>query len=711
MSNLNPFVALREEMDNLVIGHDDVKTSLLLGIISREHIYIEGPPGTAKTMLSEIISWAAQLRFFFYQLHRDTRLSELLGDLVISKQHSEEGEIIKQKIVKGGILTAEICLLDDISRAPGESLNVLLRILNERKFSNESIPLLTAIATSNPTADEYYNEPLDPANLDRFVLQIHAKGLSYGKKWRDASQVIKLYSERSQDSKVPQRVSRDILDKYYERLNSIEIPDEVQDGIKDFVVILIEHFGLNETNSLISDRTFFVKSLKIIRSHALLNDRDICTMEDLKALRYMTAFRVPEEVYAKMDEILEELTQKKKPEKESINDLEDERGAEFEKDFDDEEEHKQKLSSEDAEKESDEQLEEAKKTFFQALKELKDNIEQDSTMLPPPDQKSPSDPQGQPSDGEDEDRDRFSPQKIYASKSSDPGDEEDEYWIGSRKNIDSADNVKLIMKVLEGNFQRSMALEAPNPGGLPRKYKIMNYFDELEDADPFEAVFWSQYTSPNLPRVHKREKNVMGGEIAILRDVSTSMMGVYSEWSSSVVKGVVELARAKNMKVGYIEFNHKSFKHKKNSKFFTRDYQWMLANATSTECSGNTNYEDALNDALIEFRGRGLRNKHILFITDGIPTSGNCEVTDERQRAKKLGVCIHSIFIGSKNFPKILNKISSETSGSQFIASRKKDGIIRIQRRDRGFTIPVQEQKHVDPFSNAFILASGTSKH
>ncbi|NIX14644.1 MAG: AAA domain-containing protein, partial [Candidatus Dadabacteria bacterium] len=162
MSTDNPYVALKEEMDNLVVGHEDVKMSLLLGIISREHIYIEGPPGTAKTMLSEIISSAAQLQFFFYQLHRDTRLSELIGDLVISKENTEEGEeIIKQKIVKGGILTAEICLLDDISRAPGESLNVLLRILNERKFFNEDIPLLTAIATSNPTADEYYNEPLD----------------------------------------------------------------------------------------------------------------------------------------------------------------------------------------------------------------------------------------------------------------------------------------------------------------------------------------------------------------------------------------------------------------------------------------------------------------------------------------------------------------------------------------------------------------------
>ena len=74
----NPMLALKEEMDKYVVGHEDVKMSLLLGIIAREHIYVEGPPGTAKTMLSEIITSAAQLNFFFYQLHRDTRLSELI---------------------------------------------------------------------------------------------------------------------------------------------------------------------------------------------------------------------------------------------------------------------------------------------------------------------------------------------------------------------------------------------------------------------------------------------------------------------------------------------------------------------------------------------------------------------------------------------------------------------------------------------------------
>ncbi|WP_462137266.1 AAA family ATPase [Candidatus Mycalebacterium sp.] len=306
------FQKLRKELDRHIIGHREVKTSLLLGILSREHIYIEGPPGTAKTMLSEIIAASAQLKFFFYQLHRDTRLSELVGDMVISKEATDEEEIIRQKIIKGGILTAEICLLDDISRAPGESLNVLLRILNERKFFEDSLPLMTAIATSNPTADEYYNEPLDPANLDRFVLQIKSVGTSHMRDWKSAQQIISLYSGRDEKVAIPKLLDRKQLDKLHARVKAVPIPKEVQEGLGEFVRILVEDFGLDETNSLISDRTFFVKALKIIRANAVLNGRKSCVMKDLEVMKYMTVFRIPPDVYEQLDAILERLMTKKK---------------------------------------------------------------------------------------------------------------------------------------------------------------------------------------------------------------------------------------------------------------------------------------------------------------------------------------------------------------------------------------------------------------
>ncbi len=55
-----------------------------------------------------------------------------------------------------------------------------------------------------------------------------------------------------------------------------------------------------------------MKSLKIFKSHAQLHNRDVCTMEDLRSLKYMTAFRIPEEIYDQLDAILDSLEGKKK---------------------------------------------------------------------------------------------------------------------------------------------------------------------------------------------------------------------------------------------------------------------------------------------------------------------------------------------------------------------------------------------------------------
>ena len=113
-------------------------------------------------------------------MHRDTRLHEIVGDAVIIRSRQEDGsEVIRQATRPGGILSAQIAVLDDISRAPGEALNVLFRILNERRFAQGgdaaslSLPLITAIATGNPISDNsfYRGDALDPASLDRFTLQ------------------------------------------------------------------------------------------------------------------------------------------------------------------------------------------------------------------------------------------------------------------------------------------------------------------------------------------------------------------------------------------------------------------------------------------------------------------------------------------------------------------------------------------------------------
>jgi MoxR-like ATPase len=303
---------LRELLDRHVVGHGDAKQALLLALVCREHIYLEGPPGSAKTRMAEIAARGASLGFFFYQMHRDTRLAELVGDIVLERRPLADapGERIHQAIEPGGILTADICVLDDISRAPGEALNVLLRVLNERKFGERPIPLLTAIATSNPLRDEYYNEPLDPANLDRFALQLRVSGLIQAGDRTQARELVDRFADGSVlEQPEPEPVlTRAELDAAHAELARIEVPPTEKDRLIEFLRRLVVDYDCNETNSLLTDRSFLVKAVKLLRGRALLAGRARVERGDLAVLSQMTTFRVPEEVQVKVPELIGEIT-------------------------------------------------------------------------------------------------------------------------------------------------------------------------------------------------------------------------------------------------------------------------------------------------------------------------------------------------------------------------------------------------------------------
>jgi MoxR-like ATPase len=311
---LNTAAAIKRVLDQYVIGHDDIKEGILLALIAREHVYIEGAPGTAKTMLAELAARAANLNFYFYQFHRDTRLSELIGDYIISREPQSGnggGELISQKLVPGGILTAQMAVLDDITRAPGEALNILLRLLNEREYKGTKLPLLTAIATSNPTQDDYYNEPLDLANLDRFTIQLRSSGLINRGNWKEATSVIDYYSDHLFEKDAVKGFEDTLFKKPINYLFEIKVPTTIKERLISLLEYLVENFHLNESNSLLTDRTFLVKAVRILKAKAILEGRSEVQPQDLSVMKYLMTFRVPPEVASRLDEILVDLVEKK----------------------------------------------------------------------------------------------------------------------------------------------------------------------------------------------------------------------------------------------------------------------------------------------------------------------------------------------------------------------------------------------------------------
>ena len=100
---------------------------------------------------------------------------------------------------------------------------------------------------------------------------------------------------------------------------------------------------------------------------------------------------------------------------------------------------------------------------------------------------------------------------------------------------ESIDNIEVLLKVLKGRIEKNLAEKVPHRGGQPRKWRRMMSFDDLLDTDPVESSIWYENVTPQLPRMLLRERHDRGGELAILRDISSSMAGIYSKWASSVI--------------------------------------------------------------------------------------------------------------------------------------------------------------------------------
>ena len=119
-------------------------------------------------------------------------------------------------------------------------------------------------------------------------------------------------------------------------------------------------------------------------------------------------------------------------------------------------------------------------------------------------------------------------------------------------------------------------------------------------------------------------------------------------------------------------------------RFFHRHYGKLLARAARRRAEGRTNYEAPLRSALSEFRTRTGRNRHIVLLTDGVPVVGDPAVVKERKLAKHLGVRVHTVFLGLGHCPGVLDVISLETGGLQFVARPRPDGRVSVREREDG---------------------------
>jgi MoxR-like ATPase len=161
--------AIQEEMAKAIVGQTEVINLILVALIARGHVLMEGVPGTAKTLMVKALAQTLDCDFKRIQFTPDLMPSDITGTNVFNLKDSSF------ELRKGPIFT-DLLLADEVNRTPPKTQAALLEAMEERQATIENqtydLPsMFMVFATQNPV--EYEGTyPLPEAQLDRFMLKI-----------------------------------------------------------------------------------------------------------------------------------------------------------------------------------------------------------------------------------------------------------------------------------------------------------------------------------------------------------------------------------------------------------------------------------------------------------------------------------------------------------------------------------------------------------
>src|SRR5699024_8354843 len=261
---------IKDALNNKFIEREKEVEAMLIALLSRQHMLMIGPAGTAKSALSaELSNIIDGSTYFQWLLTRFSTPEEIFGPL--SLKDLENG--VYKRNTQEKMPESHLVFLDEVFKANSAILNSLLTLINERLFYNNGqpvpSPLMSVIGSSNEYPEE--GEGLE-ALFDRFLLRFEVDYIG------DESNFISMLKGQGQEQQMPNMTLEELENLQFLR-EMVNVPDEVYSTLSAIRVDLKDE-GIRP-----SDRRF-KQSLSILQAKALMEQRQEVKIKDILMLEH-----------------------------------------------------------------------------------------------------------------------------------------------------------------------------------------------------------------------------------------------------------------------------------------------------------------------------------------------------------------------------------------------------------------------------------------
>ena len=267
-------ITLKSEIKRFIVGQEKMIDQLLIAMLARGHVLIEGVPGLAKTLTARLLSKAIDVDFKRIQFTPDLLPSDIIGTSVFN---IKESVFLFHK----GPLFSNIILADEINRAPAKTQAALFEAMEERQITADgtTYPLkepFMVMATQNPV-DLEGTYRLPEAQIDRFLFKIIVDYPTL----KEEAHILTRAQERKGpvDVKTVRKIlKRKDLTEVYETVSSIL----VDKSIINYIARIVDHTRNNPGLYLAASPRASLAIMEGAKAFAAMNGRDFVTPDDIK---------------------------------------------------------------------------------------------------------------------------------------------------------------------------------------------------------------------------------------------------------------------------------------------------------------------------------------------------------------------------------------------------------------------------------------------